>query len=206
MEEKLKTGTTTVAIKGKDFVVIAADRRGSMGNFVPHLITHKVIPITEKMAVTIAGHASEGQLLSKYLKSELRLMELKINRPVTVKEAANLLSGWTYSALRSRMGIAHFLMAGYDSEGRIFDVGADGTLDELNDFASSGSGSVHAISVLDTQYKPNMSENDAVQLVKRCLLAAMTRDTYSGNGYDVYVINAEGMTHKLSEAMLPIIN
>jgi proteasome beta subunit len=92
MEEKRKTGTTTVVLKGSDYVIIAADRRGSMGNYIPHKKTQKVIQVADKLAVTIAGYASEGQLLSKYLRSELKIMELKINRPVTVKEAANLLS------------------------------------------------------------------------------------------------------------------
>lgn len=202
MEEQLKTGTTTLALKGKDFTILAADRRVTAGNYMPsnNGVT-KLLEITNDIAVTIAGTVSEIQLLTKYLKSELKLAELRNKRKTAVREAANLLASWTYTALRARGGVAHFIAGGFDKEPQIYDISPDGVVFEIEDYVSSGSGSLHAISVLDTKYRRDMTEQEATDLAIEALVAAMTRDNASGHGYNVWVINKDGITKKLDKKL-----
>ncbi len=201
MEKKLSTGTTTLALKGKDFVILAADKRITAGNYMPHEDFTKILEVSTGIGVTVAGMVSEVQLLSKYLKSELKLTEIRSRRRVTVEEAANLLATWTYGAIRSRGGVAHFIMGGVDKEPKIFDISPDGTIIEAKTFATSGSGSLHAISVLDTKYRSDLSENEAVNIAKEAIVAAMTRDNASGHGYTIWVINDQGIKDKIDKKL-----
>jgi proteasome beta subunit len=71
--EIMKTGTTTLGIKCKDGIVLAADKRATAGNFIANKKVDKVLEVSKNMALTTAGSVSDIQLLVKLLKAELRL-------------------------------------------------------------------------------------------------------------------------------------
>ena len=196
--ERLKTGTTTVGIKCKDCIILAADKRATAGNFIADNRVQKVKPINEFMALTTAGSVSDLQLLEKYIRAELKLKEIRSNRPNTVKEAANLLSSFVYSNIRSFSaipGITHFLFGGWDKSNGLglYDLYPDGSLTEIESFVSSGSGSVMAYGVLETLFKKDMTEAEGIDLVLKAINAAIQRDSASGNGIDIFVINSKGV-------------
>lgn len=195
--EALKTGTTTVGIVAKDAVIIAADRRGTAGGYVFERNITKVHLINDRLAVTIAGVVSDIQLLLKYIRAEIKIKELKTGLPTTVKEAANLIAGFNYSGLRMQGSVAQFLLAGRDGSGtHLYQITFDGVVRDVDDYDVTGSGSILAMGVLDSQYKPGMSEAQAIELMKQVLKVALGRDTASGNGYDIFVVDAKGITHK----------
>ena len=192
----LNTGTTTVGLMCKDCVVLAADKRATAGNFIASKNVDKVIPINDRMAVTTSGVVSDIQLLIKLLKAELKLKTIRVDRETTVKEAANLLTTIVYNNVRKYSlipGITHFLLGGFDNNAQLYDLYADGSITEVDDFVSSGSGSVMAYGVLEAYYKKDMAEAEGVELAIKCVNAAMQRDSASGEGIDVYVINKNGV-------------
>ncbi len=192
MEEQLKTGTTTVGMVCKDGVVLAADKRATAGNMIVDKRADKVHIISDDFAVTIAGVVSDAQLIIKLIKAELKLKEVKTNKKTTAKEAANLLGGLLYSNIRRMSmlpGIAHFLLGGKDTEGvHLYDLFPDGSVTKIRDFVSSGSGSVFAYGVLETQYRPDLTVADGVKLAVKAVNTALQRDSASGNGIDVVVV------------------
>lgn len=192
MEEMLKTGTTTVGIACKDGVVLAADKRATAGSMIVDKRAEKVHIISDDFAVTIAGVVSDAQLVIKLIRAEMKLKEVRTNKRPTMKEGANLLGGLLYSNLRRMSmypGIAHFLLGGKDTEGvHLYDLFPDGSVTKIRDYVSSGSGSVFAYGVLETQYNPNMSTTDGVKLAVKAVNTALQRDSASGNGIDVIVI------------------
>ena len=200
-----KTGTTTIALKCKDGIVLAADKRAGAGIIVDKR-TQKVFKITDNIALTMAGVASDAQLITKLITAELSLMKIRKEREVTVKEAAHLLSGIVYNNIRRPSmipGISHFLLGGKDIAGfHIFDIYPDGSLSECIDFLSSGSGSVMAYGVLDTLYKENMTIQEGVQLAVKAINAAIQRDMNSGDGIDVYIITQEGVKQFLTKEIV----
>lgn len=201
-QDRLKTGTTTVGILCKDGVVLAADRRATAGNLIVDKRVDKVVPVTKNIAVTTSGGVSDLQLLLKYLKAELKLRTIRNGRINTVKESAHLLSAWVYSILRSQMGICHFVMGGYDKEPKLYDIFPDGSLTDITDFVASGSGSVIAYGVLEDQYKPNLSVAEGVQLAVKAVNAALKRDSASGNGITVFVIDKKGVRSELEKEIV----
>ena len=197
MEEKYKkTGTTTIGLKCKNGVVLAADKRAGAGIIVDKR-AQKVYKVTDYIALTMAGTASDAQLITKLITAELKLMEIRKEKHVTVKEAANLLSGIVYQNIRRPSmipGISHFILAGKDSKGfHIFDIYPDGSLSECPDFLSSGSGSVMAYGVLETLYTENMSIEEGIKLAVKGINAAIQRDMNSGDGIDVISITDAGV-------------
>lgn len=194
-DNKLKTGTTTVGIVCKEGIVLAADKRATAGNLIVDKKADKVHTISDDIAVTIAGTVSDAQLIIKLIKAELKLKEIRTNKKPTMKESANLLGGILYSNIRRMSmlpGIAHFLLGGKDHLGvHLYDLFPDGSITEITDFISSGSGSVIAYGVLETQYTPEMELEQGVKLAVKAVNAALQRDSASGNGIDVVTITAK---------------
>ncbi len=205
----LKTGTTTVGIVCKDGIVLAADRRATYdGRFIAAKMP-KVLPITEKIAVTTAGLVSDIQLLVKLTKAELKLKQLKVKREPMVKEVANLFGSLVYQNIRKFspiLGVAAFLVGGMDDEGFwLYNVDADGSVTKYNDFVATGSGSVVAYGVLESEYKPGLSVDEGVKLAVAAINAAMRRDTGSGSGIDVYTITKDGIKHVIDQEVEQIL-
>lgn len=202
MEETLKTGTTTVGIKCKDGIILAADKRATAGTMIVDKRTKKILQVADAMAVTTAGTVSDVQLLVKLLRAEIKLKTIKTGRNTTVKEAANLLAGMVYSNIRKHSmipGISHFLFAGKDKTGyHLYDVFADGSLTEIEDTVSSGSGSVFAYGVLETLAKKDMSIDEGVKLAMKAVNASLQRDSASGNGIDIIKISDKGYEEVVS--------
>jgi len=194
---ELKTGTTTIGLVCKDGLVLAADKRATSGYLISYKKFDKVIPITGSIAVTVAGTVSDVQLLTKYLKAELKLKDIRTGRETTVREAANLLANFVYSNIRKFSlipGISHFIIGGKDSAGfHLYDLSPDGSIVEVDDYISSGSGSVMAFGVLETLYKKGLNLEEGVKLAAKCVNAAVQRDIASGNGIDIVTITKEGI-------------
>jgi proteasome beta subunit len=197
IEELVKKGTTTVGLVCREGIVLAADRRATMGYLIADKKAQKIFAITDRMALTTAGNASDAQLLVKLIKAELSLKKLRTEREPNVKEAANLLAGMIYSNIRRMSlipGISHFLLGGVDEEGfHLYDLFVDGSITPCDDYVSSGSGSVMAYGVLETLYKKDISVKDAVQLAIKAINAALQRDVNTGSGLDVVTITKEGV-------------
>jgi len=202
-DKELKTGTTTLALLCKEGIILAADKRATSGYLISHKKFDKIIKISDNIAVTVAGTVSDVQLLSKYVRAELRLKLIRTERIVTVKEAANLLSMLVYNNIRKMSmipGISHFLIGGKDDSGfHIYDLAPDGSIIEIEDYTTSGSGSVMVYGVLETLYKKNMTLDEAVILSTKSINAAIQRDIASGNGINIYAITKEGVKKIISK-------
>jgi proteasome beta subunit len=197
MEENIKKGTTTIGIVCKDGIILAADRRATAGGMIVGKKTEKIQLINDNVAVTMAGTVSDAQLLVKLIKAELKLKEIRTGRKSNVKESANLLAGMVYENIRRMSmipGISHFLLGGTDASGQyLYDLFADGSITYVDDFISSGSGSVFAYGVLEASYTKDMSIEEGMKLAIKAINSALQRDTASGCGVDIVKITKEGV-------------
>ena len=191
--ETLKTGTTTVGILAKDAVILAADKRATMGYMVANKHVEKIVQINDYIAMTTAGSVGDAQSLARYLRAELELYENISKRKPTVKAAATLLGNILFKGRMSFIPYyVQLILAGYDSKPRLFSLDAGGSVLEEN-YTSTGSGSPFAYGVLEDNFKEGLSMNDAVKLAAKAVSAATKRDVFSGEGIDVWVINKNGI-------------
>lgn len=196
-----KTGTTTLGIVCKDGVILATDKRMTLGGggmplFVAHKKADKVFLITDKIAVTTAGNVSDIQYTLKVTKSELKIKKLRTKTDPSVKEVASLYGMIAYESIRRFspiIAITGFLVGGTDERGFwLYDVDADGSVIEHKNYVADGSGMIVAYGVLEDSWKENMTVDEGTKLAIRAVNAAMQRDTGSGEGIDVVVIDKNG--------------
>lgn len=203
MEKELKTGTTTVGIVCKDGLILAADRRATSGYLIVNKRAKKIYRITDAMALTTAGTVSDVQLMIKLIKAETALKRVRTGREPMVKETANLLGGLIYSNIRKMSlipGISHFILAGSDKEGlHMYDLYADGSVTEVDDYDATGSGSVTAYGVLEALYKKDLIVKDGIKLAVRTMNAALQRDMATGDGLDVVTVTSKGINFVLEK-------
>lgn len=196
-ETLYQKGTTTLAMVCKDGLVFAADKRATAGLLVANKRTEKIQQIAERIVITMAGTVSDAQLLTKLIKAELQLKKIRTGRENTVKEAANLLANMVYGNIRRMSmipGIAHFILGGSDETGDyIYDIYPDGSLSAIEDYISSGSGSVMAFGVLETLYAKNLTVAEGIELAVKALNAAMQRDIATGNGAMIVTVTKAGV-------------
>lgn len=193
LKNGLKTGTTTIGIVCKEGIVLAADKRATAGSFIAAKDVEKVIKINDALAITTAGSVSDIQIFVKLLRAELKLKNIKTNRLHTVKEASNLAARMVYEGARQYFpSMAHFLLAGYDNTGtHLYEIYPDGSMSEIKDYISSGSGSPMVFGIMESVYKDTLTLKEAEDLAIKSISASMQRDSASGNGIDVMIVTKD---------------
>lgn len=194
-KEHILKGTTTIGLKCKDGVILLADKRATAGHFIADKNAQKVHAISDNIAVTTAGGVSDNQLLTKLVRAEIKLKNVRTGRETLVKEAANLLASMVFNNIRTPSmvpGITHLLLGGKDEYGyHLYDIYPDGSLTNIEGYVASGSGSTMAYGVLESFYKKDMSMDEAIGLGVKALTSALRRDSASGNGFVLLTITEE---------------
>ena len=181
--------TTIIGIKTTEGVVLASDKRASKGFFIGSKIVQKISKIDETLAIAIAGQLSDAEHLIKVAAAERKLIELRRGFPLSVKESSRLIANLAYSGLRSYQPYyVELLVAGVDSSGSHVNVADMSGAITNEDFAASGSGAPIAYGVLESLYDKNITNEEARDIARKAVSAAMERDPGSGNGIDIVVI------------------
>lgn len=189
--QDVKTGTTTVGIVFDGGVVLATERRATMGTLIASKKAKKVHAIANHIGMTIAGGVGDAQQLVRVINVECNLYEVRRGHPISVGAAATVLSNYL-NQNRFTPYYVQLLVGGVDSHGpSVYSVDAAGGATLEENFVSTGSGSLTAYGVLEDRFTPGMSETEAVRLAVRALRAAMRRDSASGEGYNVVVITED---------------
>lgn len=186
---ELPHGTTIVAATFPGGVVLAGDRRATMGNVIAQRDIEKVFPADEYSAVGIAGTAGLAVEMVKLFQLELEHYEKIEGAVLSLEGKANRLS----TMIRGNLGMALQglavvpLFAGYDTDrekGRIFSYDVTGGRSEEHGFAATGSGSVFARGALKKLYRKDLTEEQTTTLVVQALYDAADDDSATG-GPDV---------------------
>ena len=178
-------GTTIVAVVHSAGVIMAGDRRATMGNIIAQRDIEKVFPADEYSVVGIAGTAGLAVEMVRLFQVELEHYEKMEGHVLSLDGKANRLS----TMIRGNLGMAMQglavvpLFAGYDLEGgvgRIFSYDVTGGRYEEHSFHSVGSGSTFARSALKKQYRDDVDEPAAIRLAVDALYDAADDDSATG--------------------------
>jgi proteasome beta subunit len=197
-------GTTIVAATFPGGVVMAGDRRATMGNIIAQRDIEKVFPADEYSCVGIAGAAGLSVELVRLFQTELEHYEKIEGMTLSMDGKANRLA----ALIRANLGMAMQglavvpLFAGFDlstGSGRIFSYDVTGGRYEETAFHSVGSGSMFARGSLKKLYRDDLSQDECVTAIVQALYDAADDDSATG-GPDltrrifpvVQVITAEG--------------
>ncbi|HEX5696136.1 MAG TPA: proteasome subunit beta [Acidimicrobiia bacterium] len=178
-------GTTVLALRYLDGVVMAGDRRATEGNLVAHRRIRKVFPADKYSAVSIAGTAGLAIEMVRLFQVELEHYEkiegVRLSLEGQATFLARLVRGQLPMAFQGLVVVP--LFAGYDERegrGRLYSYDAVGGRYEEIDFGSTGSGARLAKSFMRTVYRDDLSGDDATEIAVRALVAASQEDTATG--------------------------
>ncbi|HTZ09593.1 MAG TPA: proteasome subunit beta [Acidimicrobiales bacterium] len=178
-------GTTVVALRYGDGVVMAGDRRATEGNIIAHRAMEKVFPADRHSAVAIAGAAGPAVEMVKLFQTQLEHYEKVEGVALSLEGKANQLGQMVREHLPMAMQglVVVPLFAGYDlllGEGRIFTYDVTGGHFEEADHAATGSGGRDARTTIKLGWRPGLGRDEAIELAVRALYEAADEDSATG--------------------------
>eukprot|EP00038_Savillea_parva_P006913 m.166646 g.166646 ORF g.166646 m.166646 type:complete len:284 (-) comp12719_c0_seq1:163-1014(-) len=188
---RMAHGTTTLAFKFKDGVIVAVDSRATAGSYIASQTVKKVIEINPYLLGTMAGGAADCSYWERVLAMRCRLFELQHKERISVASASKILSNivYQYKGMGLSMGT---MVCGWDKEGPgLYYVDSDGTR-MTNHMFAVGSGATYAYGVMDEGYSWDLSVEDACELGRRAIYHATHRDAYSGGQVNLYHMKSTG--------------
>ncbi|EJG06972.1 proteasome endopeptidase complex, beta subunit [Methanofollis liminatans DSM 4140] len=196
INQEIMKGTTTVGLVFDEGIVLATEKRATMGTLIASKTAKKVYQIADRIGMTTAGGVGDAQSLARLMQVECSLYKVRHGKPISVGAAATLLSNYLQQN-RYYPYYVQLLVGGVDRNGpSVYSVDAMGGASKETDIVSTGSGSPMAYGVLEDRYHADMNEPEAVDLATRSLKAAMRRDSASGENISIVVITRDKYEEK----------
>ncbi|MFM8857055.1 MAG: proteasome subunit beta [Actinomycetota bacterium] len=177
--------TTCVALRYADGVLMAGDRRATAGNLISHRGMEKVVQADNYSGVAIAGAAGPAMEMIRLFQLQLEHYEKMEGKQLSLEGKANQLSMMVRGNLPAAMqGLAVVpIFGGFDllhGTGRLWDYDVTGGRYEEREFVATGSGSLHAGTVVKVGWRTGMGRDAAVALACRSLWEAADADSATG--------------------------
>lgn len=186
----MKSGTTICGVMLKDAVVLAADTRATEGPMVADKNCEKLHYIAKNVFCAGAGTAADLEHTTQIMESQMELLRLATGTQPRVCTVVRRLSQMLFK-YQGYVGCA-LVLGGVDVTGpHLYQIYPHGSTDMLP-FTSMGSGSLCAMSILESEYRQDMTVEEGKKLVTKAILAGIFNDLGSGGNVDVCVITKEG--------------
>jgi 20S proteasome subunit beta 2 len=197
----MKTGTTIVGIVYDGGVVLGADTRATSDSEVAEKNCTKIDYLAPNMYCCGAGTAADTTNTCQLISAQLEFQRLDTHRSSRVVTAVTLLKRklFPYQGHIS----AALVLGGCDINGpHVYQIYPHGSTSKLP-YTSMGSGSLAAMAVMESSWRENMNEVDAVKLVERAIGAGIFNDLGSGGNCDICIIRTDGTADNRRNAVKP---
>ena len=189
--DQIKKGTTTCALTCNDGIVLAADTRASAGFFIADRHVMKIQKVDRHMGMTIAGGVADAQNLVDIMRYNANIYRLTNREIMPIKSAARLCSNVLFNQ-RYYPYYVQIILAGFDNVGgQIYNIDLFGSI-TTEKFISTGSGSPVAYGYLESEFKENLSVNEAYKIAIQAIAAAIRRNAGTGDNINAVIIDKEG--------------
>ncbi|GBG31813.1 Proteasome subunit beta type-7 [Hondaea fermentalgiana] len=209
MPKAWKTGTTIVGVVFDGGVALAADTRAT-GNVIVDKNCEKIHYIAPNIYCCGAGTAADTEMTvssisilqeplrdthdTGQISSQLELLRLNTAKSSRVVTAMTMLKRHLFN-YQGHVSAA-LVLGGVDATGpHLYTVYPHGSTDKLP-YVTMGSGSLAAMSVFETSYKDNLTEQEAIDLVAEAIKAGIFNDLGSGSNVDVCIITKDKVDMK----------
>ncbi|DAA78850.1 TPA_exp: Proteasome subunit beta type [Trichophyton benhamiae CBS 112371] len=195
------TGTTIVGCIFDGGVVIAADTRATSGPIVADKNCEKIHYIAPSIWCAGAGTAADTEFTTNLISSNIELHSLSTGRAPRVATCMTMLKQHLFR-YQGHIG-AYLVVAGVDPTGtHLFTVHAHGSTDKLP-YVTMGSGSLAAMSVFESMWKPSLTKDEAIKLASEAIQAGIWNDLGSGSNVDVCVMEKDKPTKVMRNYLTP---
>lgn len=198
----LKTGTTIVGLVGTNFCILGADTRATANRLVADPRAFKLHLLSPECVAAGAGTSADLEHLTREARFAGKLEGLHHDHPTTT---VHWLLQYLQTRLYEQQGNcqANLIVAGMDNvtgKGLLRALHPHGSMDVV-DYTALGSGGYAAMAVLEDEYRPDLSLEEAVDVCVRAVTAGIRHDLGSGNQVDVCVLQA-GRAANLTRAVV----
>ncbi len=196
--EAVKRGATVVGIRGKDCVVLAADKRITTGLMIPSSV-EKVYKIDEHIAIATSGLVADGRKLVDEARVEAQRNRIVYGEPVEIVNLVRFLCDMSqiftqYGGIRP-FGVS-LLVAGVNDVPRLYETDPSGTPTEWK-AAALGEGRNEIMDILEKEHKDNLPEDECILLALKAMGKVMKKKI-DANKIEVAVVTKSGFK-KLDE-------
>ena len=189
---------TTMAIAGKDYVIVAGDKRLSNSYSIVSRDTSKICILTDNIILASSGMYADFIALQRVLKAHIEIYRSKNKKEPTLDNIAQLLSVTLYYK-RFFPYYCFTTLSGKNKDGKFVCFGYDavGSYEALPNGAQ-GSGDKLIVPVLDniTERKGKLTEQEAKQLVLESMNGATNRDIHTGDKVEIIILRRDGRISK----------
>ncbi|NXC41247.1 PSB3 protein, partial [Penelope pileata] len=197
-------GGAVMAMKGKNCVAIASDRRFGIQAQMVTTDFQKIFPMGERLYIGLAGLATDVQTVAQRLKFRLNLYELKEGRQIKPQTFMSMVSNLLYER---RFGPYYTepVIAGLDPvthEPFICSLDLIGCPMITDDFVVSGTCSEQMYGMCESLWEPDMEPDHLFETISQAMLNAVDRDALSGMGVVVHVIEKDKITTRTLKARM----
>ena len=143
------------------------------------------------MGMTIAGGVADAQNLVDIMRYNANIYRLTNRELMPIKSAARLCSNVLFNQ-RYYPYYVQIILAGFDNVGgQIYNIDLFGSI-TTEKFISTGSGSPVAYGYLESEFKENLSVNEAYKIAIQAIAAAIRRNAGTGDNINAVIIDKEG--------------
>ena len=186
-------GTTTVGLVCSDGIVLTTDTRASMGYYIASRTVNKIAIIDNHCGVTIAGGVADAQFAIDQLKYQAKMYKLEKTENLPISSVARMTSNLFYSTLHQKFSLlyADILVGGIDHDGpQLYNIDMFGTLTK-EEYYSTGSGSPVAYGILESEFKQDLTVEEAMPIAVKAVYGAILRNSGTGDGLNIVTIKKD---------------
>ncbi|XP_078537277.1 proteasome subunit beta type-2 [Lissotriton helveticus] len=192
-----------VGIKGKDFVLVSADTVSASSIIKMKEDHDKMFKMSEKILLLCVGEAGDTVQFAEYIQKNVQLYKMRNGYELSPAAAANFTRRNLADYLRSRTPYhVNLLLAGYDEHDgpSLYYMDYLAALAQAP-FAAHGYGAFLTLSILDRYYKPDLTREEAVELLRKCVEELQKRFILNLPSFNVRIIDKDGI-HDLEKISL----
>jgi len=180
-------------IKGKDFVIVAADKHAQFSICQLKNDCDKIMVIDDNKLYAGIGPNADVTNFLEYTQKNVHLYRHKNNVQLGCRAAAN----WTRNALahmlRRNPHQVDMIIAGYDDEGpQLYFLDYLSSLNSLNK-AAHGYGAYFALSIMDRYWKPDITEAEGLEVIRKCIQEMKTRFIINMDRFTIKIVDKDGV-------------
>lgn len=194
---EVNLGTSIMAVKFKDGVILGADSRTTTGTYIANRVTDKLTQIHDTIYCCRSGSAADTQAVADIVKFHLQTYasQLPNNEKPTTEIAANVFQELCYNNKDNLT--AGIICAGYDKNGgSVYSIPIGGSIHK-QEYAIAGSGSTFIYGWCNENFKQEMEKDECIEFVKTALSEAIKWDGSSGGVIRMVVLTKSGVERLL---------
>lgn len=188
-----------LGIKCKGFTIIAHDNKAGYSIICMKQDQDKLFKLDKNIGMVVCGEPGDTVYFGEYIQKSIALYRMRNGYSLSPQAAANYTRNELAQHIRSRHPyLANLLMAGYDAESKkssLYYMDYLGTMAELP-YGAHGYGSNFVLGIMDKEHRPDMTVEEAEDLLKKCFREIQKRLVINLPSFSYYVVDENGISDK----------